>query len=349
MRNAYLSREDKRLMKPVIEKKRRDRINQSLEHLRVLLLESTKDESLKNPKTEKVDILTKTVQFLKMCHHPGLEEPKKTKSCFKGGYQEGLSQAATFLTSTATISETKRDYVVEKLCQHMEDRSLKRPTADHSSGLVHTEVLPRPPHISTGFPGEVGNVEIRPGSNFCTQTPHSYPTSSSSSETSRFRPALPLSPQKVHLNNSKTSMQRTLLAPSTTNSFITPAKLLRRSKWNSMFRTTRMELHVPHYQDGTPCSALPGWNSMFRTTRMELHVPLYQDGTPCSALPGWNSMFRTTRMELHVPLYQDGTPRSALLGWNSTFRTTRMVLTLLNLGCTLHLDKVGMGSYQMKI
>ncbi|XP_057205086.1 hairy-related 5 [Triplophysa rosa] len=54
-----------RVPKPLMEKRRRDRINQSLETLRLLLLENTHNEKLKNPKVEKAEILESVVNFLK--------------------------------------------------------------------------------------------------------------------------------------------------------------------------------------------------------------------------------------------------------------------------------------------
>ncbi|XP_077388895.1 hairy-related 5 [Festucalex cinctus] len=55
----------RRVSKPVMEKRRRERINRSLETLRVLMLENTRDEKLTNPKVEKAEILESVVQFLK--------------------------------------------------------------------------------------------------------------------------------------------------------------------------------------------------------------------------------------------------------------------------------------------
>ncbi|XP_069042871.1 transcription factor HES-7-like [Lepisosteus oculatus] len=55
----------KKVPKPLLEKRRRERINQSLETLRVLLLENTKNEKLRNPKVEKAEILESAVHFLK--------------------------------------------------------------------------------------------------------------------------------------------------------------------------------------------------------------------------------------------------------------------------------------------
>ncbi|KAJ7996663.1 hypothetical protein DPEC_G00239370 [Dallia pectoralis] len=55
----------KRVLKPVIEKKRRDRINQRLDELRTILLRNTSDMRLKNPKLEKAEILELTVDYIR--------------------------------------------------------------------------------------------------------------------------------------------------------------------------------------------------------------------------------------------------------------------------------------------
>ncbi|XP_070693588.1 hairy-related 5 [Pempheris klunzingeri] len=55
----------RRVSKPLMEKRRRERINQSLETLRLLMLDSTHNEKLKNPKVEKAEILESVVHFLK--------------------------------------------------------------------------------------------------------------------------------------------------------------------------------------------------------------------------------------------------------------------------------------------
>ncbi|XP_048085418.1 transcription factor HES-7-like [Alosa alosa] len=53
------------ILKPVIEKQRRDRINGRLEELRALLLSTTQDTRLRNPKLEKAEILELTVEFIR--------------------------------------------------------------------------------------------------------------------------------------------------------------------------------------------------------------------------------------------------------------------------------------------
>ncbi|XP_014842378.1 PREDICTED: transcription factor HES-7.1-like isoform X1 [Poecilia mexicana] len=55
----------RKVSKPMMEKRRRERINSSLETLRLLMLENTENEKLKNPKVEKAEILESVVDFLK--------------------------------------------------------------------------------------------------------------------------------------------------------------------------------------------------------------------------------------------------------------------------------------------
>ncbi|KAJ8015135.1 hypothetical protein DPEC_G00023010 [Dallia pectoralis] len=54
----------KKILKPVIEKKRRDRMNQSLGELKNLLLSFTSDSRLQNSKLEKASILDLTIEYL---------------------------------------------------------------------------------------------------------------------------------------------------------------------------------------------------------------------------------------------------------------------------------------------
>ncbi|XP_056626399.1 hairy-related 11 [Triplophysa dalaica] len=55
----------KRKLKPVIEKKRRDRINHNLDALKDLLFKTTADTRLQNPKLEKAEILDFAVQYIR--------------------------------------------------------------------------------------------------------------------------------------------------------------------------------------------------------------------------------------------------------------------------------------------
>ncbi|OCT59473.1 transcription factor HES-7 [Xenopus laevis] len=215
----YLSREDKRLMKPVIEKRRRDRINQSLEHLRTLLLEATHDESLKNPKAEKADILKKTVYFLKMCHNPVPSDRKKLLSGFKGGFREGLNQATSFINSADSLCEKKKEYMVQRLCQHMEEQTQKQrkdSVQDVSLRVNQRQILPSPPIISR-VSGDVLEQS--------TENQTSRPPSSSFRTPCMGQAHQQTPPQTFQANTIRKSTQRTLFPP--ISSSVNPALVWR--------------------------------------------------------------------------------------------------------------------------
>ncbi|XP_060638969.2 transcription factor HES-7.1-A-like [Anolis sagrei] len=115
------NKEEKKLLKPLMEKRRRDRMNQSLDRLRVLLFEATQDERLKNPKVEKAEILQKTVQFLKT---QPLSETKHKEEAFlqryRSGYRECLTQATHFLRGNSGLCQGKKAYLMEHICHCME-------------------------------------------------------------------------------------------------------------------------------------------------------------------------------------------------------------------------------------
>ncbi|XP_015226537.1 PREDICTED: transcription factor HES-7.1-A-like [Cyprinodon variegatus] len=69
-------RSRRKVSKPLMEKRRRERINGSLETLRLLMLENTQNEKLKNPKVEKAEILESVVEFLK--REKELEKDRQT-------------------------------------------------------------------------------------------------------------------------------------------------------------------------------------------------------------------------------------------------------------------------------
>ncbi|XP_074936242.1 uncharacterized protein LOC142050928 [Phalacrocorax aristotelis] len=98
MSSAADPHSDRKLLKPLMEKRRRDRMNRSLDRLRLLLLAATCDERLRNPKVEKSEILQKTVQFLRAQPLPeplGMEELFLQR--YRSGYRECLARAARFL------------------------------------------------------------------------------------------------------------------------------------------------------------------------------------------------------------------------------------------------------------
>ncbi|XP_004485256.2 transcription factor HES-5 [Dasypus novemcinctus] len=99
-------KEKNRLRKPVVEKMRRDRINSSIEQLK-LLLEQEFARHQPNSKLEKADILEMAVSYLK--HSKAFAAaPKSLHRDYSEGYSWCLQEAVQFLTlHAASDTQTK--------------------------------------------------------------------------------------------------------------------------------------------------------------------------------------------------------------------------------------------------
>ncbi|XP_060903456.1 hairy-related 5 [Labrus mixtus] len=156
----------RRVSKPVMEKRRRERINQSLETLRLLMLESTNDEKLNNPKVEKAEILESVVQFLKTdkdvkrghrAINKVLSRDQRPTTARRQNYSNGmrscLLRVSHFITSKRDSGETDKGAVPASFA-HPEPR-----THHPSSGQIHCALSPTPDpaalsplhHRATGF------------------------------------------------------------------------------------------------------------------------------------------------------------------------------------------------------
>lgn len=77
--------------KPLMEKRRRARINQSLAALKALILDSARLENTKHSKLEKADILELTVRHLQ--RQRSLAQPGLSR--YKAGYQDCSREVRT--------------------------------------------------------------------------------------------------------------------------------------------------------------------------------------------------------------------------------------------------------------
>ncbi|XP_054439382.1 transcription factor HES-5 [Pteronotus mesoamericanus] len=90
-------KEKNRLRKPVVEKMRRDRINSSIEQLK-LLLEQEFARHQPNSKLEKADILEMAVSYLKHSKAFAAAGPQSLHQDYSEGYSWCLQEAVQFLT-----------------------------------------------------------------------------------------------------------------------------------------------------------------------------------------------------------------------------------------------------------
>ncbi|XP_063291982.1 transcription factor HES-5-like [Pelobates fuscus] len=95
------TKEKNKLRKPAVEKMRRDRINSSIEQLK-LLLEKEFHKEQPNVKLEKADILEMTVTYLRKQRLPNFNNPVHVKRelpmDFKDGYSRCYSEVLDFLS-----------------------------------------------------------------------------------------------------------------------------------------------------------------------------------------------------------------------------------------------------------
>lgn len=102
----------RKIKKPLIEKRRRLRINQSLAKLKSLVLEATKKDENCFPKMEKADILEMTVAYMKTMNHrlpptascPASLDGDDQMRTYLSGFQECAMQVCSFLMDESTLS-----------------------------------------------------------------------------------------------------------------------------------------------------------------------------------------------------------------------------------------------------
>ncbi|CAG7717391.1 unnamed protein product [Allacma fusca] len=92
---------NRRSNKPIMEKRRRARINNCLNELKGILLEAMRKDPARHSKLEKADILELTVSHLKALHrHHSSGSNSGDGSRFRAGFAECAAEVGRFLSST---------------------------------------------------------------------------------------------------------------------------------------------------------------------------------------------------------------------------------------------------------
>uniref|UniRef100_A0AAZ3QD11 Hairy-related 1 n=1 Tax=Oncorhynchus tshawytscha TaxID=74940 RepID=A0AAZ3QD11_ONCTS len=155
------------VLKPVIEKKRRDRINQRLDELRTILLSNTSDMRLKNPKLEKAEILELTVDYIRRKANGNDRKENHVKESsapvtsavsskrtglihehtqplpnpiYSAGFRECISRLGNYIDS---VDPSQRESFVQELRDHLDAHSAC------PLGRVHSQTFPLDLHSST--------------------------------------------------------------------------------------------------------------------------------------------------------------------------------------------------------
>ena len=104
--------EHRRITKPIMEKRRRARINNCLDQMKCLILEAMNKDPARNTKLEKADILEMTVSYLKNLQ-PG--QQKDPMDRFRQGFSECAAEVTRFVQKAQGIDITAKQNLLSYL------------------------------------------------------------------------------------------------------------------------------------------------------------------------------------------------------------------------------------------
>ncbi|XP_060077587.1 transcription factor HES-4-B-like [Ylistrum balloti] len=109
----------RKINKPMMEKKRRARINQCLTQLKSLVLEAMKRDSTQVSKLEKADILEMTVNYLRNTQHQQQQCVDSTTDMRRNKYRTGFNECATEVMRYLGNDEGVTPDVKSRLSDHL--------------------------------------------------------------------------------------------------------------------------------------------------------------------------------------------------------------------------------------
>lgn len=125
-----VKKETKKSKKPLMEKMRRARINDSLNELKTLVLEAMKKDVSRYSKMEKADILEMTVKYLRSLntertlHIKQHQEDASAIAKYRAGFNECAAKVSQFLMTADNITVPVRTQLLSHLastCQQQKD------------------------------------------------------------------------------------------------------------------------------------------------------------------------------------------------------------------------------------
>ncbi|KAJ6655518.1 hypothetical protein lerEdw1_005096 [Lerista edwardsae] len=105
--------------KPIMEKRRRARINESLGQLKTLILDALKKDSSRHSKLEKADILEMTVKHLRNMQRAQMTAALNTDPSVLGKYRAGFSECMNEVTHFLSTCEGVDTEVRTRLLGHL--------------------------------------------------------------------------------------------------------------------------------------------------------------------------------------------------------------------------------------
>ncbi|XP_050434411.1 protein hairy [Adelges cooleyi] len=139
---------NRRSNKPIMEKKRRARINNCLNELKSLILDATKKDPARHSKLEKADILEMTVKHLETMQKQGVALSAATDSTVANKFKAGFSECTNEVSRFPGLEPNVRKRLIQHLSTYF--------TKENGGGV--SEKSPRPP-------SETANLQLHLDSN----------------------------------------------------------------------------------------------------------------------------------------------------------------------------------------
>ncbi|XP_040910782.1 transcription factor HES-1-B-like [Toxotes jaculatrix] len=111
--------ETRKSSKPIMEKRRRARINESLGQLKTLILDALKKDTSRHSKLEKADILEMTVKHLRNLQRLQMTAAVNTDPSVLGKYRAGFSECMGEVTRFLSTCEGVNTEVRTRLLSHL--------------------------------------------------------------------------------------------------------------------------------------------------------------------------------------------------------------------------------------
>ncbi|AWP04368.1 putative transcription factor HES-1-B-like [Scophthalmus maximus] len=111
--------ENRKSSKPIMEKRRRARINESLGQLKTLILAALKKDTSRHSKLEKADILEMTVKHLRNLQRLQMTAAVNTDPSVLGKYRSGFSECVGEVTRFLSTCEGVNTEVRTRLLGHL--------------------------------------------------------------------------------------------------------------------------------------------------------------------------------------------------------------------------------------
>ncbi|XP_072464530.1 transcription factor HES-4 [Notamacropus eugenii] len=140
--------EHRKSSKPIMEKRRRARINESLGQLKTLILDALKKDSSRHSKLEKADILEMTVKHLRSLQRvqvtAALSGDPSVLGKYRAGFNECMNEVTRFLSSCDGVTSDVRSRLLSHLAACLNQLGPVRYTPP---GVVQPSHLSQPLHV----------------------------------------------------------------------------------------------------------------------------------------------------------------------------------------------------------